>query len=276
MNDFYLHASVNPEYLLGEPEHKRSFIKEVVAHLKPLLELLENKTVLLKAHDLDYEHLSKLQGNQSIDFNTRHLSGAGKFVANPKLLELELEILAILRNRESLRNIWLAVPNVNSADELTEVKKIISSYGFRRSSTFKLYALITRPLGMLSLKTIVDHEIDAVGLDIDRILDNLFGDADYTMTTDIATFLGWAVRTINSNKSRPVLMNRKHDIDKETLQLMVEKGLTEFIVPQKDLYQSRLLVSSIEITKVTKRRNAAERRKRSTTDSDINRYAFSV
>ncbi|MBW7953379.1 hypothetical protein H3C67_01190 [Candidatus Dojkabacteria bacterium] len=261
MNDYYQIAAVNPEYLLSEPEYRRSFIKEVAASLKPVLVELGEKKLILKANDLDYESLVKMKGNEVINFNTKDFAGSGKFVKNPKLLEIELEILSILRNSEALRNIYLALPRVNTAEELIEVKKTVSSYGFRRSSTFKLMAVISEPLGMLSVKSIVENDIDSVIFDLSAILKRLFGGIKYELSHDLITFLTWVCSTVNANKSEAYILNEGLVIEKEVVSKLMSKGVSNFVLPQEDVYQSKMLFSSLEVKKIVAKNKRGRKRK---------------
>ncbi|MFQ5492918.1 MAG: PEP/pyruvate-binding domain-containing protein [Candidatus Dojkabacteria bacterium] len=262
LSRFYKSAGLSPEYLLSEPDQRRGFMKSVITVLVPMLQQLENRQAILQASDIPLEELKHLKGSDRMNYDHRFLSGAGKFAADPNLLNMELEILSILRNRESLRNLWFSIPRVNTASELSETKKIVSSYGFRRSSTFKLLATVSTSLSAVSIKSIVENDVDGVIFDYDSIMEDLLGRGEYEIDDNLTKFFTWLIETVNTNRAKPYLLNHKYRIEKAALRGMLEKGLNNFILTRDQLYPHKLLISSLEVKRIGVKKKRGRKKKR--------------
>ncbi|NIM16572.1 MAG: pyruvate, water dikinase, partial [Candidatus Aminicenantes bacterium] len=64
--------------------------------------------------------------------------GAYRYINNPDVFEMELEAIKLVRNKLGFKNLWLMVPFVRTLSEMEQVKKLVSSAGLHRSSSFKL------------------------------------------------------------------------------------------------------------------------------------------
>jgi len=115
LGDYYQAAGLNPEFLLTEPELKKTFIAQAIESVAASLKSAEERPAIIQAASIDFEQLSNLKGHESSNYSHKHLRGAAKFLANPELLNMDLEILDELRNKHGLRNLWFAVPHVNTA-----------------------------------------------------------------------------------------------------------------------------------------------------------------
>jgi phosphoenolpyruvate synthase/pyruvate phosphate dikinase len=261
MGDYYKSAGLNPEYILGEPELKKEFMDGVVKNIAQVLETIQEKNALMQGSSLTADELSKLKGSENMNYDHKELRGAAKFIANPELLHLELEILDQVRNKEGLRNVWYSIPNVNIVEEQSEVKKIISSFGFRRSSTFKVVSQVSTPLAAISLKALIENDIDGIILDLDRLI-NAFISGQYHLDESLLRFLLWAVETLSSNKAKAYVINRTEKLDKDVIRALLDGGVENFILPEPELYTFKLLVSGLEVKKIEHVKKRGRKRKK--------------
>ncbi len=261
MGDYYKSAGLNPEYILGEPELKKEFMDGVVKNIASVLETIQEKNALMQGSSLAAAELSTLKGSENMNYDHKDLRGAAKFIANPELLHLELEILDLVRNKEGLRNVWYSIPNVNIVEEQSEVKKIISSFGFRRSSTFKVVSQVSTPLAAISLKALIENDIDGIILDLDNLIRS-FVNGQYHLDESLLRFLLWAVETLSSNKAKAYVINRTEKLDKEVIRALLDGGVENFILPEPELYTFKLLVSGLEVKKIEHIKKRGRKRKK--------------
>lgn len=261
MSDFYLSAGMTPEYILSETTLKQSFAQNVVDVLAPLLTSLERKVLIMQGHDLSYEQMANLKGSDKINFNNKAYSGAGRFVLEPKLMQYELTILDELRNKLALKNIWFAIPKVNNETEQSEIKKIISTFGFRRSSTFKLLSVVASTIGALSVRALAENDIDGIVIDYDAVLSSFAGESAYKNDANLQKFILWLSEAVNSRKCKPYLLMGKEKIDKEMVKQFMENGVNDFITEKEETYQFRLMISHMEIKRIEKKKKRGRKKK---------------
>lgn len=69
-----------------------------------------------------------------------------------------------MRNKLNLKNLWLMVPFVHTPEELLSVKKLITSAGLSRSSSFKLWLMVEIPSNVILLDEFIKVGIDGVSI----------------------------------------------------------------------------------------------------------------
>ena len=99
--------------------------------------------------------------------------GAIRYINSPDVFEMELEAIKMVRNRFSLKNLWLMIPFCRSPGELIAVKKIITDNGLLRSPSFKLFMMAEIPSNVILLDKFIDVGIDGISI----------GSNDLTMLT---------------------------------------------------------------------------------------------
>lgn len=88
--------------------------------------------------------------------------GASRYIANPDVLNLELE--AIKRVREKFNNLWLMIPYVRSPYELMQVKKLVTTSGLFEKTTFKFLMMVELPVNVICLEEFIQVGIDGVSI----------------------------------------------------------------------------------------------------------------
>jgi pyruvate,water dikinase len=99
--------------------------------------------------------------------------GAGRYIYSPEVFQMELEAIKMVRNKFSLKNLWLMIPFCRTPRELFEIKKIIAGAGLLRSPSFKLFMMAEIPSNVILLDKFIDVGIDGISI----------GSNDLTMLT---------------------------------------------------------------------------------------------
>ncbi len=137
------------------------------------------KTLALKADPDELRHSQKTQ-KKICDYLALYLNAV-----NPKpiLIQLEndidlegqIQVLSQLRNLYGHRNFWCILPELDSIDQISDLKTELSSNGFRRISTFKMYQKISQPLYLSNLSAVIDQAVDGIVVDVEELYFNSMG-----------------------------------------------------------------------------------------------------
>lgn len=105
------------------------------------------------------EAFEPIEGNPLIGFR-----GAGRYIENADVFELELEAIKRVRNKHNFKNLSLMLPFVRTVKELEETKKMVSAYGLRRSGSFNLWMMVEIPSNVILLEEFIKVGIDGLSI----------------------------------------------------------------------------------------------------------------
>lgn len=250
IDDYLKLAGINFAEVLQESKRKVQLLDQLATTLKNISQINLGKPLIIV-----------LGSQPSIDLQSK-TSGSEYLLVDNKQLYFQLELISILRNRESQRNVWVAFPACNDEHLQTEMKKHIISFGFRRSSTFKLLSEIDKPLGLVNIKSLVANEIDGVIFNIDQILSELYQKDSFNLEPGVLNFISWAIHMVSSNKTKaywqqstPGLLN---DDDWKRL---IEKGMSNMIIRFADLAKYKVKISELELKQLDQHKKRGRKKK---------------
>ncbi len=93
-----------------------------------------------------------------------------------------LEQIYDLRN-QGYRNLSLVLPDYRNKKEIAEVKKILSIIGLRRSSTFGIFANLSRTINVFRVAELDKSTVDGTYIDLFRLKMNMLGVEKLTAST---------------------------------------------------------------------------------------------
>ena len=109
----------------------------------------------------DFKNLTK--GNASEDDTLgSDIYGLTHYLENQALLKYVIKIIKRVRNIKKKRNVSLGIHSPMNSDMMIEFKKIVSSEGLKRTSTFGIYAILDSPSEIILADEILDARIDGV------------------------------------------------------------------------------------------------------------------
>ncbi|MFA7300983.1 MAG: phosphoenolpyruvate synthase [Candidatus Shapirobacteria bacterium] len=167
---------VHPKRIIAENRQKE-YINKLAIGITEFCKNFNPRPVIYRASDFktnEYRSLSfgKLyepeESNPMLGFR-----GAGRYIYSPEVFQMELEAIKIVRNKFSLKNLWLMIPFCRTPRELFEIKKIIAGAGLLRSPSFKLFMMAEIPSNVILLDKFIDVGIDGISI----------GSNDLTMLT---------------------------------------------------------------------------------------------
>jgi len=231
---------------LSNSKFKRQFIEEFIIMVNDLASAFKGKPIIISSGDIDY-----LKAHFPVD----------KDILKLNLLMIELELISVLRNRESFRSVWYSLSNVTNAGDQIEQKKIISSQGLRRSSTFKLNVNLDSMLSALMINTIVDSGIDGVIVDFDQIVSDIYKSKQVDNIDDeIIKFIGWIVRSINKNSAKAYIKHTKK-LSQSFIEELTKKGWISFIAPKSLLSKLKKQIVTQELKLLDKPKKRGRKKK---------------
>jgi pyruvate,water dikinase len=151
------------------------FIDELAKGMETICSAFNPRPVVYRASDFRTNEFRNLKGGDLYEPKEENpmlgFRGAARYIADPRVFEMELSAIKEVRNQKGLKNLHLMIPFVRSPKELLEVKKIVSASGLARSSNFKLWMMCELPTNVVLIEQFLDVGIDGIS----------FGSNDLTM-----------------------------------------------------------------------------------------------
>ncbi len=227
------------------------YSKDIVERICKYVDLAEGNNVLLSlgsASVADFKALKR--GKDFEDENQLSIFGISHYINNKELLKRVLMIVKRLRNVYKKRNVDLAIHSPQNSTLVSDFKKSLSSIGLRRTSTFRVYAIIDTPTEVIMADEILDSKIDGLVLNMPRIVRVMQGfdindiDARYNLGVNSAYKIVDAVVDVTRNTPRRVIVMTEGS--KDLIKYSVQMGVYGVSVNYKDIKESRKLVSDEE------------------------------
>lgn len=156
---------IHPQKIIHDKKQK-VFINELAEKMVTFCKHFYPRPVVYRATDFktnEYRHLIGGKAYEPAEENPLlGFRGAYRYLANPRVFELELQ--ALKKVREQFTNLWLMIPFVRTPKELQEVKRIIVANGLSRGATFKLWLMVEIPANVILLKDFIKVGVDGVSI----------------------------------------------------------------------------------------------------------------
>ncbi len=144
------------------------FISKLAEGLETIASAFYPRPVVYRATDFRTNEYRNLKGGSLYEPDEANpmlgFRGAARYVADSRVFELELSALKLVRNKKNLKNLSLMIPFIRNPKELLDVKKIVTTNGLMRSSTFKLWMMVEIPTNVILLDQYLDVGIDGVSI----------------------------------------------------------------------------------------------------------------
>lgn len=158
-----------------EDKKQSLFVSQLSEGMVQICEAFSPRPVIYRASDFRTNEFRNLKGGKAYepaeDNPMLGFRGAARYIADPRVFELELEAIKVVRNKRGLKNLHLMIPFVRSPKEMLEVKQIVAANGLTRSSNFKLWMMVEIPTNVILIEDYLDIGLDGIS----------FGSNDLTM-----------------------------------------------------------------------------------------------
>ena len=255
------------EIILKSKKEKEEYIKKLSLGLFRVARSFDPRPVIFELSNLSAKEYKNLKGGKDREVNEDNpilgYRGASRFIENPEELEFELELVRNIRNKENIKNVWISIPYVRTYSELKEIKKMISSFGFRRSSTMKLFLKVQMPSVVVRIDKILKIGIDGVVLDLD-ILSQLFLGIDKENPKLSETYkqthksVLWSVEKVikacNKKNVHTQVCGQSIASNPSLIEKLIEYGTISLVTDSESVKEVRKVISEAENSKLVKKR----------------------
>ena len=256
----------HPKKLIKEGK-SHVFIEKLANDLLVFAKAFNPRPVVYRATDFKTNEYRNLKGGG--DFEPEESNpmlgyrGAYRYMSDPKVFELELAAIKMVRNKHGFKNLWLMLPFVRTVNELVEVKKIIASSGLSRSSNFKLWMMVEIPSNVILLDQFCEAGIDGVSIgsnDLTMLIlgtdrDNSEVASEFDERNDAVT---WAfekvIKTAHKYGVTSSMCGQAPSDYPELVEKLVEWGITSMSVNPDVVDAVRETIHRAELKLVSKKR----------------------
>lgn len=158
---------VHPKKMIAENKSKE-FVEKLAERMLVFCRAFNPRPVVYRANDFKTSEYRTLKGGDLYEPKEINpmlgFRGAYRYIVDEKVFNLELAAIKKVRNKIGLKNLWLMIPFVRTPEELLKVKKIVTSSGLIRSSSFQFWMMVEIPTNVILLEEFIKVGIDGVSI----------------------------------------------------------------------------------------------------------------
>ena len=256
----------HPAKIIKEKKQK-TYIEKLANSMKVFAAGFDPRPVIYRAADFKTNEYKNLKGGDKFEEDESNpllgFRGAFRYINNPAVFEMELEAIKMVRNKWGLKNLWLMIPFVRTLSEMEQVKKIVSSAGLHRSSSFKLLMTAEIPSNVVLISEFLDLGIDGVSIGSNDLTMLILGlDRDNAKVSGEYNELDPAVlasmeRIIKESRKRKLycgICGQAPSVYPELTEKLVEWGISSVSVSPDAIETTRKIVYEAEKKLLTRKR----------------------
>ena len=243
---------IHPFYALNDKKARDLYVESLASHLYKAAKSFKPRPIIYKLPDILSSEFRKFEQGENIEYAETNpimgFRGANRYISDPEQVQLDFEAISHIRNKENLKNVWVSIPFVRSAEELKEMKHLISSFKLRRSNSFKIFVYADTPHSIVNLEEFIDMKIDGVIVNMKNIKDRflvsdnsnprLQGDYD-----GVYDSVWWAIERFidicNKKEVTSVVTNLLLEHDSKSIKKLVKMGVSAITVLPIDAKRAR-------------------------------------
>lgn len=244
----------NGRHLLAYVEEKKfvEYSKQIGDKICEYVDLAEGNQVVLALGSLrvsSFRSLTKGKQfeNSEIDDSVH---GLAHYLSNRELLSRVIKILRRVRNINKRRNVDIGIYAPMNVSSMNLFKKALLAGGFRRTASFRIYAILDNPTDIILADEILGSKIDGLIIDMPRIIrvmqGNKFDDTKGKYDLGIGNSLKVVDTVCDISKSPSKEIVVLCDDSPELVRYSVRKGVYGVSVMPKTIKDMRRLVSEEE------------------------------
>jgi pyruvate,water dikinase len=248
-----------------EQGKSKIFIETLAENLEKFCAAFNPRPVVYRASDFKTNEYRGLVGGKEFEPVEPNpmlgFRGAYRYVHDPKVFELELEAIKIIRNKKNLKNLWLEIPFVRNVRELEDVKRLVTAAGLHRSPTFQLWMMVEIPSNVILLDQFIEAGIDGVSIgsnDLTMLMlgtdrDNSEVASEYNEQDPAVLWaLEHVVKTAHKHGITSSICGQAPSLYPSLLEKLVKWGITSVSVSPDVIESVRKHVSEIEKSLLSK------------------------
>ena len=157
----------HPKKLIADHKEKL-FIQTLAVELEAFCRAFAPRPVVYRTTDFKTNEYRNLKGGAAYEPEEPNpmlgFRGAARYTADPRVFEMELSAIRMVRNKMGFKNLHMMIPFVRTPKELQDVKKLIAANDLTRSGNFKLWLMVEIPTNVIRIDEFLDVGIDGVSI----------------------------------------------------------------------------------------------------------------
>lgn len=263
-------VGIHPEKALLSKRDSEEFTRSLYFVIADLAEKISPLPLVYQLSDLTAQEMRELSGG--VDYEPQdpniQISPTQRFIDKPEILRLEVDAIKRVRNKLSLRNVWFAVGGIQSSSQLSQIKKALSALGIRRSSTMKLYVILSTPGNIVDVESLISTGIDGLIIDVGKIESLMYGTEagvlDEKKDPNVEN-IKWILENIHaqatSNKV-PVVLKGVFNPDSSVVSTVIQYGVSGFSATESNIVELKEVIKKQEHSLLVKKGKKTDKKKK--------------
>ncbi|MCA9308428.1 MAG: phosphoenolpyruvate synthase [Patescibacteria group bacterium] len=254
-----------------------AFIDALADGLLKFTSAFSPRPVVYRTTDFRTNEYKNLKGGakyEDEEFNPMiGFRGVSRYLADSEVFRLEIEAIKRVRNKEGFKNLWVMLPFVRTVDQLRDVKKLMASFGLRRSSTFKIWMMVEVPSNVLLLDEFIEEGLDGISIGTNDLTMLVLGvDRDNEKVASVYSELDPAVlsclekivKTSNKHKITSSICGQAPSEYPELVEKLVDWGITSVSLSPDVIDKTRHIIADAEARLIKNRSSKTTSKKKYT------------
>ena len=256
----------HPKKFIEEGKGKQ-FTQKLVDGLQVFADAFYPRPVIYRTTDFKTNEYKSLKGGEKFEGEENNpligYRGVSRYLIDTEVFRLEIEAIKQVRNKLGYKNLQLMLPFVRTVEELTEIKRLISSYGLTRKGSFEIYLMVEVPSTVIMLEKFIEVGIDGISIGSNDLTMLTLGvDRDNEKITHLYNELDpavlWmlekAVTTAKKAGIKSSICGQAPTTYPNLAKSLVDWGINSISVSADTAYLTRKIVSEAEHDLIIKRR----------------------
>lgn len=233
----------------------REFIDQLTEGLEMFAKAFDPRPVVYRFTDFRTNEYKGLKGGEEFEQDEYNpmigFRGVSRFLEDADVFKLEIEAIKNVRNKKGYKNLHVMFPFVRTVEQLVEVKKLMGSFGLRRSGSFKVWMMVEIPSNVILLDEFIDVGIDGVSVGTNDLTMLTLGvDRDNEKIANVYSEMNESVlrsleKIVTTAKKRGItssICGQAPSVYPELVEMLVSWGMTSVSLSPDVIEKTRLLV----------------------------------
>lgn len=239
--------------------NSQQFIELLTADMEKFAKAFNPRPVVYRFTDFRSNEYKNLKGGaefESDEFNPMiGFRGVSRYLSDAEVFKLEIEAIKNVRNKHGFKNLHVMFPFVRTVEQLREVKKLMGSFGLKRSGNFKVWMMVEIPSNVILLEDFIAEGIDGVSVGTNDLTMLTLGvDRDNEKVANVYSEMNPAIlksleiiaTTAKKHGITSSICGQAPSVYPELVEMLVNWGITSVSISPDVLEKTRNIVYEAE------------------------------
>lgn len=227
-----------PESLKNDQEDLKKLIEAYALEISTAAKAVGNKPMIYAFSDISDKERKELLGQVPTEAG---LDGSERFVLQPEALIAEVLAVKKAKSVYGANNLKVMMPKLRTEIEVVEMKKIMNSQNFTRTSIMQLFAEVATPSFLYELEHTEGTDLDGVIVNFPKLAKGMTGRSEF-VARDHKPILSATKLMLDFNRKKQftfmLYMNDNPDLVRATFEAKVYPSAFIFAdIPSEDTFE---------------------------------------